>query len=534
MTISGQNNRNDYTGNGATATYSYGFKILSKTDLKVVKRDTSDVETVLTVDTDYTVSGVGASAGGSITLTAGNLPTNYKLTIRRLRPLTQGTDIRNQGAFYPEVHEDAFDDLTMKDQTQQVELDRTIKLPETVTGVSVNLPVPSALKVLRWNSGATALEQVAPADISTLVTAVDASLTLTGQNLSVAKPVRETIAGGTVDAITATFSPALSALANNIMVLVEAAGANTSTTPTFAPDGLAAKTIVKGNNLPLLAGDIPGADAKMSLIFDSTLDKWVLLNPYFSRSDVQSGTLVYASTSGTNTYTAPLSPAITAYTVGMVVHLLVPLANTITTPTLNLNGLGAKTIRRITPSGTAALNVGDIIAGHYGVFWYDGTYMVLLNPAYPGAGQTVQVVHTQTGAVATANVVIPWDDTIPQNTEGVELMTRAITPTATTNKLLIEAVVHLSAGAGENMTVALFQDTTAGALAAAAETCSLVNGTVNIKLRHEMVAGTISATTFKIRGGPHSAASATFNGYAAGRIHGGVYSSSIRVTEIQV
>lgn len=89
-------------------------------------------------------------------------------------------------------------------------------------------------------------------------------------------------AGGTVDAITAAFLPAIGALPaapGTLSVLVRAAGANASTTPTFSPDGLTAKTIVKGNNLPLAVGDIAGAGHWLRLDFDATLDKWVLLNP---------------------------------------------------------------------------------------------------------------------------------------------------------------------------------------------------------------------------------------------------------------
>lgn len=89
-------------------------------------------------------------------------------------------------------------------------------------------------------------------------------------------------AGGTVDAITATFTPAIAALPaapGTLSVFVRATGANTSTTPTFKADGTAAKTIVKGNNAPLLAGDIAGAGHWLELQYDATLDKWVLQNP---------------------------------------------------------------------------------------------------------------------------------------------------------------------------------------------------------------------------------------------------------------
>jgi hypothetical protein len=54
---------------------------------------------------------------------------------------------------------------------------------------------------------------------------------------------------------------------------------NTSATPTFSPNGLVAKTIVKGANQPLLAGDIAGVAAWAEVQYDLTLDKWVLINP---------------------------------------------------------------------------------------------------------------------------------------------------------------------------------------------------------------------------------------------------------------
>lgn len=91
-------------------------------------------------------------------------------------------------------------------------------------------------------------------------------------------------AGGTVDAITCTFSPALTALANNLIVCVIASGANTLTNPTFAPNGLTVKTIVKGSNQVLVAGDIPGANSPILLQYNLSLDKWILINPAYAVS----------------------------------------------------------------------------------------------------------------------------------------------------------------------------------------------------------------------------------------------------------
>ncbi len=88
-------------------------------------------------------------------------------------------------------------------------------------------------------------------------------------------------AGGTADAITAVFSPAIAALTHGMTLQVRAAAANATTAPTFTPavGTIAAKTIVKGNNLPLAVGDIAGAGHWLTVCYDQTLDKFVLQNP---------------------------------------------------------------------------------------------------------------------------------------------------------------------------------------------------------------------------------------------------------------
>lgn len=154
MSLSNANNRNDYIGNGSVDTYNYTFRIFDEDDLEVVVRNTSNVETVLTKTTHYTVTGVGSAGGGTVPLVngafdwidaEGDLKTNYVLTIRRVIPLVQETDIRNQGAFFPEIHEDQFDKLVMIDQQQQDELDRSLKLPVTVNPNSFSGVLPASL-----------------------------------------------------------------------------------------------------------------------------------------------------------------------------------------------------------------------------------------------------------------------------------------------------------------------------------------------------------------------------------------------------
>lgn len=86
------------------------------------------------------------------------------------------------------------------------------------------------------------------------------------------------VASGTVNAITATFTKPVS-LEGGKQVKVRALGANTSATVTFNPNNLGAKPIVKGDGSALSAGDIASAGFWMTLIYDATLQKWILQNP---------------------------------------------------------------------------------------------------------------------------------------------------------------------------------------------------------------------------------------------------------------
>jgi hypothetical protein len=149
----------------------------------------------------------------------------------------------------------------------------------------------------------------------------------------------------------------------------------------------------------------------------------------------------------------------------------------------------------------------------------------------------IQTVVTETGAVATGTTVMVLDDTIPQNTEGDEYMTRAVTPTSASNILEIEVSFFATNDSSSNKWImaALFQDSIANALAANLQWSTATALTGNqVIIRYRMVAGTTSAITFKVRGGFNVAGTTTFNGAAGGRLLGGVMNSFIRVREIQV
>lgn len=139
--------------------------------------------------------------------------------------------------------------------------------------------------------------------------------------------------------------------------------------------------------------------------------------------------------------------------------------------------------------------------------------------------------NSETGAVATGSTVLPFDDTIPQSTEGDQYMSLTVTPNNSSSTLIIDVLGFFGSAVSQDFGMAIFQDATASALAATA--MRLATGlTMSMSLRHKMTAGTTSATTFKVRAGGNNAGTNTFNGTSGGRIYGGIAASSITVTEI--
>ena len=150
------------------------------------------------------------------------------------------------------------------------------------------------------------------------------------------------------------------------------------------------------------------------------------------------------------------------------------------------------------------------------------------------AGSVLQVVNFQTGAVATGTTTIPYDDTIPQITEGTEFMTLAITPKFATSRLLITVTCNIAGAVNQATVTALFQDSTANALAVVYEMNITGGDPVAPTLIFSKIAGTTSSTTFRVRGGGNSAGTMTFNGTVGARVYGGVIASTITIMEIAV
>lgn len=95
------------------------------------------------------------------------------------------------------------------------------------------------------------------------------------------------------------------------------------------------------------------------------------------QSPSSTNTSYIADTGTANAYIATLVPAIASYVAGQLVQFKATNANT-TASTVNVNGLGAKTIKKL--GGATDLVSGDIAAGMVVQLEYDGTNFVMLNP----------------------------------------------------------------------------------------------------------------------------------------------------------
>ena len=173
MTISTTTTKNQHNGNASATTFAYNFKILDQSHLEVIKTNASGVDTTLSITTHYTVSGVGNDTG-SITYPVSGSPlaSGEKITIRRKQDFLQATDLQNQGGFFAEVHETAFDKQTQFALQNQEELDRTLRGPVTdPTSSDMTLPNKDTRKgtVLGFNA-TSGNPEAGPkiADVSTL------------------------------------------------------------------------------------------------------------------------------------------------------------------------------------------------------------------------------------------------------------------------------------------------------------------------------------------------------------------------------
>jgi hypothetical protein len=150
-----------------------------------------------------------------------------------------------------------------------------------------------------------------------------------------------------------------------------------------------------------------------------------------------------------------------------------------------------------------------------------------------GHGTIAQVVSDTDATYTTLGTILPVDNSIPQITEGDEVLSVAITPTNASSILRITVCVHIGGGANPGSAgVGLFVDATANAIAAAAVEITAATNMNTMTFVHEVSAASTAARTYRVRAGSSAANDVFLNGNAANRIFGGVAVSSIKVEEV--
>jgi hypothetical protein len=130
MTVSSSTSRASYSGNGSLTTFAYVFKVFDQDDLTVILRASNGTETVQTITTDYTVTGVGDVGGGNVVF--GTAPASgVTVVILREMDLEQGLDLVPNDPFPAQSLEDSLDKLTFMVQQHNEELGRAIKASRT-------------------------------------------------------------------------------------------------------------------------------------------------------------------------------------------------------------------------------------------------------------------------------------------------------------------------------------------------------------------------------------------------------------------
>lgn len=522
MTVSSSTSKVTYSGNGFTTVFPYTFKILDQDEVLVqLKVNATGVITTQTITTHYTVSGVGASAGGNITmLTAPASGTT--LIITRNMAFTQETDYTEYDAFPADTHETALDRLTMQVQQVKEVADRAIKFDSAVTGFDTTLPSPDAGYVLAINDTEDGWDLVTLSNLTT-------DLTLQ--------------AGEGIIAKTGAATSALRTITGTVGEIVVTNGDGLSGNPTISID--------PAFGVAPAIGDITGMGTGVATFLATPSS--ANLKSAVTDETGSGGALVFATSP---TLTTPVigtiadangnESLIMNATASAVNEITLTNAATGSSPLLESSGGDTNIALNISSKGTGAINLKSANTST-AVTFQTGTsnqHTTSLSFANTSASRTitipdtdisnavVQRVSTQTGAVATGTTTVPIDDTIPQNTEGDQYMSLAITPKATGNILKIEVTIFAchSVGAG-HITTALFQDSTANALAAGTHITPAVGAFISTKFTHTMSAGTTSSTTFKVRIGSNAAGTTTFNGATGARFLGGVLASSIIITE---
>lgn len=262
MTVSSQVSRADYNGNGVTTLFSVPFYFVDPTHLTVLSTViATGVSTVLTLATNYTVSGTGVSTGGSITMLSA--PAGIvRITILRNVPYLQNTHYVPNDPFPATSHEAALDLLTMEAQQINEILSRTVTFPSSdPTGIGATIPnaVARAGKVFAFDSNGAPSVANNVVDI-TAVAANATNINTVSANIGSVNSVAANSTNiNTVAANNTNVTNVGANIANVNSVAANATNINTNATNIVAIQNASANATAAGNSATAAAGSASAA-----------------------------------------------------------------------------------------------------------------------------------------------------------------------------------------------------------------------------------------------------------------------------------
>ena len=171
MTIQSNGVRITYTATSGQTVFPYPFEAFEEDDLTVEQNGTT-----LSLNTEYTVSGVGNDSGGNVTLVTGATLSDT-IRIKRVTDRTRESDYADGGDFLASQLNDDFDRLWAVLQEQDIDLARAIRKPdEDADSVDMELGLASARadKALGFDSnGQPDVTTSTRAEIDSAVTAIN-------------------------------------------------------------------------------------------------------------------------------------------------------------------------------------------------------------------------------------------------------------------------------------------------------------------------------------------------------------------------
>lgn len=307
MSISSETRKaGPYAGNGVTTNLPFSFKVFSTADVRVVQTDPVGAETDLTLTTHYTVSlnaDQDANPGGTVVMVTAPA-TGYYTTLTSKVQNLQAVTITNLGGFYPKILNDALDRLTIMVQQVAEQVSRAVKVGISSSSTpdqlidAINTAASTASAAATSASGSAASASASAASASASASAIS-----TYPASVQSQAFTRFTAGGTVDAMTGTLSPAIASYTAGLRVTTTPGGANTVTGPTLNLNSLGAKTIKKrdasGSKVALVAGDYNGS-GPFDFEYDGT--DFVLLNPLVKAMTATVGGLVPTPPNNTTTF----------------------------------------------------------------------------------------------------------------------------------------------------------------------------------------------------------------------------------------